>query len=81
MTYPLQTGVPTKQLLVKFDKTVKFQVRQGIDPFSIEIVLQPVVVAKPRKSVVPTKYAILSRYLCVGRRSNGRPAAVRTLAL
>jgi tetratricopeptide (TPR) repeat protein len=58
VTYPLQTGVPTKQLLVKFDRTVQFQVRQGVDPFSIEIVLQPVVVAKPRKPTVPPKYAI-----------------------
>ena len=58
VTYPLQTGVPTKQLLVKLERTVQFRGRQGVEPFSIEIVLQPVVVAKPRKSTVPPKFAI-----------------------
>jgi tetratricopeptide (TPR) repeat protein len=56
--YPLQIGAPTKRLLVKFDKPVQFRVRQGIDPHSIEIVLQPVAVAKPRKPTVAPKYAI-----------------------
>ncbi|MBI3528970.1 MAG: hypothetical protein HY067_13505 [Betaproteobacteria bacterium] len=58
VTYPLQNGAPTKRLLVKFDKTVQFRVRQGVDPHSIEIVMQPVVVTKPRKSTAPPKYAI-----------------------
>lgn len=58
VTYPLQTGAPTKRLLVKFDKIVRFRVRQGIDPHSVEIVLQPVIIAKPKKPATPAKYAI-----------------------
>lgn len=61
VSYPLQIGAPTKRLQVKFDKLVQFRVRQGIDPHSIEILLQalPATVAKPSK---PSKPAAPGRY-------------------
>lgn len=56
--YPLQTGAPTKRLLVKFGHIVQFRVRQGIDPHSVEIVLPSMIIAKPRKPPTPSRYAI-----------------------
>lgn len=63
VSYPLQTGAPTKRLQVKFDQLVQFTVRQGIDPHSIEILVKrpAVAVAKPSKPVKPAepgRYAI-----------------------
>ena len=53
VTYPFQNGSPTKRLSVNFNKPVQFRVRQGIDPHSIEIVLQAAAVAKPAPPAVP----------------------------
>ncbi len=63
VNYPFQNGVPTKRLQIKFDKLVQFQVRQGADSRSIEILLQPQAAvvgkpARPSKSVAPSRYAI-----------------------
>jgi hypothetical protein len=63
VTYPFQNGVPTKRLSVKFAKSVRFKVRQGIDPHSIEIVLQPTAVAKPATPVSPAPPARFAIFL------------------
>ncbi len=63
VTYPFQNGVPTKRLSVKFAKSVRFKVRQGIDPHSIEILLQPTQVAKPATPTAPAAPARFAIYL------------------
>ena len=64
--YPFQNGVPTKMLQIKFDKLVRYQVRQGMDARSIdiiveapaEIVTRPAKPTKPPTPVGPARYAI-----------------------
>ncbi len=51
VTYPLQIGVQTRRLLVKFSSPVRFKARQGRDSRSIEMVLLPPVAPIARKPV------------------------------